>query len=100
MRRADDDVLSPGPVPVNDGEEHLIPPVALWMLPGRSVAARQSPIGRSRDPTDHSALRTHILRGSIGEIPSLVSEAPPLTPRGIATTERCQNDLDSLRARV
>jgi hypothetical protein len=57
-------------------------------------------IGRSRDPTEHSALRTHILRGSIGEIPSLVSEAPPLIPREIATTEKHQNDLDSVRARV
>ncbi len=41
---------------------------------GREARTR---IGRSRDPTEHSALRTHILRGFIGEMPSLVSDAPP-----------------------
>jgi hypothetical protein len=40
---ADDDGLSPGLVPVNDGRSILSHPSALWTLPGRSVAATQSP---------------------------------------------------------
>jgi len=30
--------------PVNDREQELVPSVALWTLPGRSFAARQSPV--------------------------------------------------------
>ena len=43
--RADDDGLAVRAVLVNDGQEHLVPPVRAVDVARRSLAARQSPSG-------------------------------------------------------
>jgi len=40
---AEDDALPPGPLPIKTGRRTSSHPSALWTLPGRSLAARQSP---------------------------------------------------------
>jgi hypothetical protein len=43
--RPDHDPVSASAVPINDGQQDLVHPSALWTLLGRSFAARQAPSG-------------------------------------------------------
>jgi hypothetical protein len=61
--------LSPAAVSINDGQQSLVPPSALWTFPGRSFAARPlDPVSCHRFRANEVRLLLGVIAYSLGNL--------------------------------